>query len=91
MTVADTLRRKWRRFMGYDFDAHMADANRAAEEADREFKAALLQLQYQRGQFDTRPPPAYPSDPSELSLDDLRENLAEEDRLVREALDDDQD
>jgi hypothetical protein len=91
VSIVERAVARWRHFMGRDLGPDLQDAERAALEEETAYHAALAELQAKRGTFDTRPPPAISSLPPAMSLDDLRDNLEREDRLVREALDDDQD
>lgn len=92
MGFVDRARARWRHFMGRNIGPDLHEAQRAALEEEAAYHAALSEMQSKRGTFDTRPPPSISSrPPAAMSLEDLRDNLEREDRLVREALDDDQD
>lgn len=89
--VIDRVRARWLRFMGREIDLGLQDAQRAADESELAFRKALFESSKGRERFDTRPPAAKSDPPPSLTLEDLREKLEEEDRLMREALDEDPD
>lgn len=91
MSLVESVRRRWRRFMGRESQPSRMEDLHTELEAELDFHQALMHLKKQRGEFDTRPPPPIQSEPPDLSLDELRDRLGHEDRLVREALDDDED
>lgn len=88
--IIDRARARWQRFMGRETDLGLHEAQRAADESEVAFRRALFEASKGRARFDTRPPTGS-EPPQALTLDDLRETLDEEDRLVREALDEDPD
>ncbi len=59
-----------------------------SESAERDFQIALRQARQARKGFDSRPPPAVSTGDMAMELAGLAADLDEQDRLVREALDD---
>lgn len=88
--IFDHARARWRRFMGKTDDLGLDEAKQASDSAELEFRKALFKSSGRRASFDTRPPPSRSDPPAALTPEDLRENLDEVDRQVREALDDEE-
>lgn len=89
MQLVDSLRKRWRHFLGRDavFDI---DAQLEAARAEVEFAEALRHMQDVRGQFDTRPSSRPPPDEKGTSISGLTQKLKIDDKLMRKAIEDDE-
>lgn len=82
------MRERLDHFLGRDLDDD--DSRLRSEAADRDFQAALRGARQVRKGFDSRrPPEVSQSSPPNVSLESLDAQLLEQDRLMREALEND--
>lgn len=86
MQLIEHVKQRWAHFLGKDLIDDL-ESRRKADEAEIEFALALQHMQQARGSFDKRsdPPPAGPT-----SISGLTAKLELDDKLMREALGDDE-
>ena len=89
MQLVDEVRKRWRRFLCRDtsFDV---DSQLEASRAELEFTQALKHMQDVRVSFDKRPSSRPPSDTQSTSISGLTQKLKLDDKLMREAIDNDE-
>lgn len=65
----------------------LGDVQSASDEAEIEYRRALFQVKQGRERFDTRPPSEPPAADT-VTLDDISDSLDDQERRMREALND---